>query len=313
MTIRATLARLCLGVMVLLALPASGQGFGYGAGVRDLYRVELTQARSERIGSYNSAPVVPPEIVDVEGLALSPNGTLFGVSDGLEVLVRINPATGRATRIGALTGIGTSQTGFDFGLTFTADGRLWLVSDTTRRLWEVNPASGAVRLVGSTGVQLSGLAARGNDVYAIGVTDTVLNAGDQGLYRLDTATAAATLIGLFAEPQPVVDAGLDFDADGRLWAVLDFNPRPIKALRTTELAEIDPATGAILSRRVMGNLVGDDLEGFAIAPPSAVGQPLPPTGGPSARAVNHLDTHGLGLLGLLLALVGLAVLARRAS
>lgn len=286
----------------LLALPGVGlaQSVGYASGLRDLYRVELEGGTSTRAGAYTQAPVVLPEVVDVEGLAFSPDGQLFGVADGLNALYRINPTSGRATRIGPLSGLPSSQNGFDFGLTFTSDGRLWLSSDTTRELWEVNPATGAVRRVGNLGVQISGLAARGNEVFGIGVTDSASSPGDQGLWRIDVETAAVTLIGRFEDPFPVVDAGLDFDAQGRLWAVLDFNPRPSKSIRTSELIRLDPATGAILERRVLSGLGGDDLEGLAIAPPSQ----SPAGSGPAAVPVPTLGWGGLLVLGILAGLAG---------
>ncbi len=301
MTIRA-LTRWTL-VSCLLALPglAAAQIVAYGSGLRDLYRIDLEAGSGTRAGAYTQAPVVPPEIVDIEGLAFSPDGQLFGVADGLNALYRINPTSGRATRVGPLSGLPASQSGFDFGLTFTADGRLWLSSDTTKQLWEVNPATGAVRLVGNLGVMISGLAARGNEVFGIGVTDTVSGPRDQGLWRIDVETATATLVGRFDDPFPVVDAGLDFDAQGRLWAVLDFNPRPpVKNFRTSELIRLDPATGAILERRVLSGLGGDDIEGLAITPPNLV-----PSGGPPrALPVPTLGWGGLLVLGLLAGAAG---------
>jgi streptogramin lyase len=291
----------------LLALPglAAAQVVAYGSGLRDLYRINLDAGAATRVGAYTQAPIVPPEVVDVEGLAFAPDGQLYGVADGLNALYRFNPTTGRATRIGPLTGLPSNQGGFDFGLTFTADGRLWLSSDTTKQLWEVNPATGAVRLVGNLGVMISGLAARGNEVFGIGVTDTVTSPADQGLWRIDVETATATLVGRFEEPFPVVDAGLDFDTQGRLWAVLDFNPRPVKNFRTSELVRLDPNTGAILERRVLSGLPTDDIEGLAIAPPNLV-----PTGTVAALPVPTLGWTGLLILGLLAGLAG-AWAARR--
>lgn len=300
MTIRALTRWMMLPCLLALPGLAAAQTIAYGSGLRDLYRIDLDAGGGNRAGAYTQAPVVLPEVIDVEGLGFSPDGQLVGVADGLNALYRINPTSGRATRIGPLTGLPTSATGYDFGLTFTADGRLWLSSDTTKQLWEVNPASGALRLVGDLGVQISGLAARGNEVFGIGVTDTVTNPGDQGLWRIDVEAGTAALVGRFSDPFPVVDAGLDFDAQGRLWAVLDFNPRPIKNFRTSELVRLDPDTGAILERRVLTGLGNDDIEGLAITPPNLV-----PTGtAPSAQPVPTLGWAGLLILGLLAGLAG---------
>lgn len=300
MTIRALTRWMMLPCLLALPGLVAAQTIAYGAGLRDLYRIDLDAGGSNRAGAYTQAPIVLPEVIDVEGLAFSPEGQLFGVADGLNALYRINTTTGRATRVGPLSGLPTTQSGFDFGLTFTADGRLWMSSDTTKQLWEVNPSTGAVRLVGNLGVMISGLAARGNEVFGIGVTDTVTGPADQGLWRIDVETATATLVGRFADPFPVVDAGLDFDAQGRLWAVLDFNPRPIKSFRTSELVRLDPATGAILERRVLSGLGNDDIEGLAITPPNLV-----PTGtAPAALPVPTLGWAGLLVLGLLAGLAG---------
>lgn len=290
---------LVLLALVLLPAAAIAQTLGYAAGLRDLYRINLETGELTKLGAYSQAPIVPPEIVDVEGLALAPDGQLYGVADGLDLLIRLNPGTGRSTRVGTLTVGALGASGLDYGLTFTADGKLWMSSDTAKALWEVNPATGATRLVGNLGVQISGLAARGNEVFGIGVTDTVTGPGDQGLYRINVQTATATLIGSFAEPAPVVDAGLDFDTQGRLWAVLDFNPRPVKNFRPTELAQIDPNTGQILSRRPLV-LTNDDLEGLAIAPPNLV-----PAGSPSLVAVPTMSFAGLMLLGLIALALGM--------
>lgn len=299
-TLRALTRTLLLPCLLVLPGLAVGQDVAYGAGLRDLYRIDLDAASGNRAGAYTQAPIVGPEVVDVEGLAIAPGGQLFGVADGLNALYRINPTSGRATRVGPLSGLPASQTGFDFGLTFTRDGRLWLSSDTSRQLWEVNPSSGAVTLVGELGARISGLAARGNEVFGIGVTDTVTGPGDQGLWRIDVGTGAATLVGAFSDPMPVVDAGLDFDAQGRLWAVLDFNPRPIKNFRPTELVRLDPETGAILERRVLAGIGSDDIEGLAITSPDLV----PSGGAPLAVAVPTLGWSGLLILGLLAGLAG---------
>lgn len=302
MTLRALTRAFALTCLLMLPGLAVGQVVAYGAGLRDLYRIDLDAATSNRAGAYTQAPIVGPEVVDIEGLAIAPGGQLYGVADGLNALYRINPASGRATRVGALAGLPATQTGFDFGLAFTADGRLWLSSDTSKQLWEVNPNSGAVTLVGNMGARISGLAARGNELFGIGVTDTVTGPGDQGLWRIDAVTGAATLIGAFSDPMPVVDAGLDFDEQGRLWAVLDFNPRPIKNFRPTELVRLDPDTGAILERRVLAGIGSDDIEGLAITSPDLV--PSGTGGAPVAVAVPTLGWSGLLILGLLAGLAG---------
>jgi hypothetical protein len=290
----------------LLALPSRGalaDPVGYAAGFSDLYRIDFATGQATLVGpiGYN----------DVEGLAFAPNGLLYAVADAsagsgsgvTDFLIRIDPATGAGVLIAPLAGLagqGVPGAGnsfeLDYGLAFTADGRLWLSSDTTSLLWEVTPGTGATRLVGSTGARITGLAARGNDLYGVSA------AGSESLYRINTGTGAATLVGSLGLSDRMYDAGLDFDANGRLWITIDYfsPPSGIPPLRN-DLAEIDLGTGALRNQRqVAGAGSGFDtvqMEGLAIAPPTASGnvQPAAPQVVP-----------GPGLPGLLL-LIGVAL------
>jgi hypothetical protein len=256
------------GLMALLPLSALAEPVGFIAGFDRLYRVDLATGQTTSVGliGFN----------DVEGLALDANGTLYGVADATfgegsaltDFLVRINTSTGEGSLVGPLSGLGGIGPGgnLDYGLALTCDGRLWLSSDTTRQLWEVNPANATTRLVGNTGQTISGLAGLGNELYGVSV-DTA-----PSLYSIDPATAQATLIGALNVGGDVADAGLDFDATGRLWAVLDPEPIDIGASR---FARIDPISGAgtIVSS---SNVAAVGMEGLAIAAPGACNvQPVP--------------------------------------
>lgn len=251
----------CCAVLMLLALApvALAQPLGYAVGNDTLYRIDLANGQTTRIGAFGFAGGVP--IQDVEGLALSSSGELYGVSDNLDVLLRINTSTGRATVVGALgtrgqgTGAGDN---LDYGLAFTCDGRLWMASDTVRQLWEVDPASGVARAVGALGAQISGLAASGNQLVGIGVRD------DSALYRIDTGAGRASEIGRLGLPTAAFDAGLDFDEQGRLWAVLDYDGD-----RRAELASVDPASGRASVVAQIAGTGTNDIEALAIGPPAA--------------------------------------------
>lgn len=293
----------------LLALLSQGvlaDPVGYAAGFSDLYRIDFGTGQANLVGpiGYN----------DVEGLAFSPGGQLFAVADATagsgsavtDFLIRVDPGTGAGTLVAPLAGLsgqGVPGAGsnfeLDYGLAFTGDGRLWLSSDTLGVLWEVNPGTGATRLVGTTGARITGLAARGNELFGVSA------AGAESLYRIDRDTGAATLIGSLGLAERMYDAGLDFDASGRLWITIDYfaPPSGIPPLRN-DLAEINTATGALLGMRsIVGAGSGIDtvqMEGMAIAPPTASGsvvdavpQPVP---GPAVPA--------LGLLALAAAAVG---------
>lgn len=294
---------LLAGLMALLPLAALAEPIGYAAGFDRLYRIDMATGQASAVG--------PIGFNDVEGLAISPGGVLYAAADATigtgsgqsDFLIRIDPNTGAGTLVGALSGLQNQGVpgaagGFelDYGLAFTADGRLWLSSDTINLLWEVDPRNGQTRLVGSTGARISGLAARGNDLFGVS------SAGGEGLYRIDRETGQATLVGALALPDTMYDAGLDFDANGRLWLTVDYfsPPTGLPPLRN-DLAEIDPETGAVLSlRTITGAGTGIDsaqMEGLAIAAPTL----------PLARATSPVPVNepwllaGLGTLMLAVA------------
>lgn len=301
---------LAASLMALLSHDALADPIGYAAGFSDLYRIDFATGQATLVG--------PTGFNDVEGLAFAPGGTLFAVADatagsgsGLtDFLIRINPSTGAGTLVAplsGLSGLGVPGAGsnfeLDYGLAFTADGRLWLSSDTLGTLWEVNPGNGMTRLVGATGARITGLAARGNELFGVSA------AGGESLYRINLATGVATLVGSLGLADRMYDAGLDFDAAGRLWVTLDYfsPPSGIPPLRN-DLAQINPDTGALSGlRAITGAGTGIDtvqMEGLALAPPalgtvSAGPAPVPGPGLP-----------GLSLLVLLAAAVGVRRLSQ---
>lgn len=257
-------------VLALLAGPslALADPIGYASGFNELYSVDVANGQAVRIGG-------PAAIGfnDVEGLAFAGNGELFGVADASRIvggsnsattdfLFTVSPLTGVGSLVGQLPGLqGQGTNGnLDYGLAFTCDGRLWLSSETTRQLWEVNPSTATVTLVGVSSASISGLAARGNDLYGISVDP------DPGLYRIDTATAASTLVGTLDVGGVVNSAGLDFDAAGTLWASLD----PVQ-VSPTRIARVDPATGRGTLVSEFSTSPGLGMRALAIAPPGACG------------------------------------------
>ncbi len=270
---------LAAAVLLSLFAPTAGAGpTGYAA------TFDPTSADSYRLLSIDLATGATTAVgrigfFDVEGLAVAPEGTIYAVADGNKTLITINPFNGHGTAVGGqngnlgLTGQGVGQfDSLDFGLTFSCDGSLWLSSDTTDKLWSVNRNTGKATLVGSLGKHMSGLAANADGIYGIGTT------GDDGLYRIDigSATAAATVspsatrigAGLGGQASSV-DAGLDFDSSGVLWAILDHSPPENN--RPSDIVQIDLNTGA--ARFIATTL--PEVEGLAIAPVRPCGLPMP--------------------------------------
>lgn len=290
---------LLTGLLLTLSLSVRAEPTGLGVGFSDLYRIDLASGQASRLGAIG--------FNDVEGLAIAPDGALFGVADlsagtgsaVSDLLVRIDTSTGRGSLVGVLPGLaGQGPDGnLDYGLAFTADGRLWMSSETTAQLWEVSPTSATVRRVGTLGAAISGLAARGDQLYGV-------SAGSSpGLYRIDRDSAGTTLIGLLSAGVVVDDVGLDFDAAGVLWASLD--PEPA-AEGLSKLVSIDLATGRANVISTAQANVG--IEGLAIAPPA----PANPGGGVIPGAVQPIPAVSSWSLALLLVLVaGVALLRFR--
>lgn len=299
-----------LAVLAILsaATGANAQTVGYAAGYDTLYRVTLETGAATAVGRFgavaNGAGTVP--ISDVEGLAFSPRGQLYAVSDARDLLVTVDTTTGQATVVGSLglRGQGGNQfDNLDFGLAFTCDGRLWLSSDVSRELWRVDPASGATTLVGKIDQPVSGLASWNGELYGIGVLDR------HNVYRIDTATAQATLVASLGTSFTVYDAGADFDAQGRLWITLDSlaPPEGLPSVYREELTRVDIANGMLDARVITGigsgiNIV--QMEALAIAPPScgngggAAVTAAVPAQSPWGLALMALALAGLGLFGL---------------
>lgn len=291
---RRSLQAAVLAVSAAMALPAAAQPLAYAVSFNTLYRIDLASGQTTLIGSTG--------FNDVEGLALSPGGVLFGIVDSTKTLITIDPQSGRGTAVGSgtgntgLTGQGVGQfDALDFGLAFTCDGRLWASSDTTRKLWQVDPATGQAQSARDLGAQITGLGASGDGLFGLGAQ------GDEGLYRIDTGTGAATKIGPLAANLTFADGGLDFDAGGQLWAILDY--RPPDDNRPSDIVRIDPDTG--VASFVSTTL--PEMEGLAIASVQACR-------GPGPVSAEHLAVPATGmasriLLALVMVLGGLATLA----
>ncbi len=297
----------------LLPMTATAAPLGYTAvGIQgdQLAEINMADGSLRIIGSMGGIGNVP--FADVEGMALDSKGRLFAVSDLAETLLRVDITTGAAAPIGPLFGLGLRGQGagpfnqLDFGLSFTCDGRLWLSSDAVKKLWEIDTFTGVAMLVGDTGVKISALAGYDNDLYGLGVDE------DEGLYQIDRETGAATLIGRTGLPYSFYDAGMDFDAEGNLWATLDFNPPPSgrnQDFRVSEIVQIDRETGLAGPPVLVQGASTIEVESLALAPTICV-EGVPPVD-PEPIIVDTLDQRLLALLAAVMLAIGMVAARRR--
>lgn len=250
---RRSLHAAVLALSAAVAMPAVADPLAYAVSFNKLYRIDLANGTTTLIGETG--------FNDVEGLALSHDGVLYGIVDSTKTLITIDKQTGRGAAVGGvngntgLTGQGVGQfDALDFGLAFTCDGKLWASSDTTKRLWQIDVANGHATSVGSLGAQITGLGADRGGLYGIG------SQGDEGVFRIDPVTATATKIGGLAPNLVFADGGLDFDASGRLWAILDY--RPPEDNRASDIVRIDLTTG----NATFVSTTLPEMEGLAITP-----------------------------------------------
>lgn len=291
--------RACLIAAVLSFASASlahAEPFAYGAAYDELYRVDLGSRVATYIGRTGNYAGTPLALLT--GLSFGPGNELYAVAGTQKSLVRINSSDASTTYIGnfGLAGQGQGQLdSLDLSMTYGCDGSFWMTSAINRDLWRVNAQSAAITRIGSTGRRITGLAMRNGILYGTGIGQ------DQGLYTIDTTTAAATLVGSFPGEIPWIDPS--FGADGALWATLSYNP-PFDR-EWSDLARFDVATGAMTN---LGPITGPaslryiSMKGLAVAPNTCV--PEDPDGGPAPAPLPAQSTWTLLLLGLLLALLG---------
>lgn len=266
MPLRAFIAALVF--VVALAPARAADTLAYSESFDTLFRVDLTAHTATKTGQ--ATPVGTTRFANIEGLTLTPGGALYGVSDGspTKTLLQIDPATGLATVVGVLTLPGGDTTGqLDLGMAATCDGKLWL-SSGTGLFWQIDPNTAAATLVGNLDAKITGLAARGNQVYGAG------SQTNNNLYSIDTNTGATTLLGAYGTSNYITTTSPGFDATGRLWAVLNYIPPPqgqSTFAEWSDLAQINLSTGALDNT---GSITGDaefqtdfygSLKGLAIA------------------------------------------------
>lgn len=249
-----------------IGLAVNSRGFLSEDQIHVLWRVDLSDGGVERIGQTG--------FLDMEGLALSPDGTLYGADDESKTLVTVSTATGFSSPVGGQAsnmGLPLAQP-MDFGMTFTCTGELLVSSDTEQTLFRASLDSGRLERIGapgSLGVPITGIASWGDAVYGIGQgitgTDGEFEADAPNLYRIDPEAGTAELVGSLGNAVlPYANAGLAFDESGVLWALTDRRANGVPDI-PSEILRIDLATGTA-TKSADAALVG--FESLAISAPA---------------------------------------------
>jgi hypothetical protein len=310
MSLRARPAAAALFAL-LAANAATAEPFAIAPAYDQIYRVDLATRTATLVGNnglFAGQPIV------LKGIAYAPNGSLFASSDNTKSLFRLDFLNSGPTFVGSLGLAGQGDPArldaMDLSYAVTCDGSAWLASGVTRKLWKVDPNTGFANYVGSTGARVTGLAARGRELFGAGDYE------NPSLFRIDTSTGAATSIGSFnVASNKISSVWPSFDSSGQLWAAVSYIPPPPPAANAfppdwSDLARLDPATGAMT---LLGPITGPEdlrsvpLFGLAIGPPA----PCPTGGVATPQPVPAGTPSSYFLLTALLALLASMSLRRR--
>ncbi len=299
-----------LTLVSLFAINANAAPMAYSVnsdsgnpGTQDsLYLIDLATGGQQRRGTLISGINTR---IDTEGLAISRDGTLWGIDDDSMTLFPINTASGTINFLDEIPLIGLPNGGGnDFGMTFSCNNSLYITSVATQTLYRLgmDGSSQVVGTVGALGVNISALAAYGSPTQLYGLGNGLLQNGSTdspNLYRIDTTTGIATLVGPLGPQASIYNqGGMGFDTGGNLWAITD---RRINAADPSEILQINVGTGAATLIATTGEV---GFESLAVAPPAACGYDYYPR-------IPTLDAAGRLLAVFILLFAGLTVLRRR--
>jgi hypothetical protein len=287
-----------------------------------LYLIDLVNGSGQRIGTLTSG-IVGDIRRDTEGLAFSPDGTLWGIDDNSRTLFPISTSSGTISladeiQLPAFPAGG----GNDFGMTFSCDGSLFVTSVATRTLYQLD-LEGNIQTVGAEGAlgaNISAIAAIGTPVqlYGLGNGQTQTGQTDSpNLYSIDANTGVATMIGpLGGQVGEYNQGGLAFDSIGDLWAITDRRiiNNSIENL-PSQIMNINMKTGIATVISNTGKIDGIGEVGFeslAIGSPSSCGD-IVARSGPMTEGIPTLSATSRLLAIFSLMLIGFTILRRRTS
>lgn len=274
-----------------------------------LHRIDLETGVATPIGKVMGLGDGPSGRADIEGLAFSPDGALWGVDEESRTLFPIDKGTGVVIS-GGDVGIGPLDAlrNNDFGMTFTCSGQLYLTSVVAESLYRVT-LDGTMTVVGAKGsldARISALAAWGNPARLYGLGNGSFGDGSadsRSLYLIDPNTGTTTLLGaLGPQAEDYLEAGMSFDDAGQLWALTDRGALGSQVLR------IDASNG---QAEAVSITTVNGFESLAVAPPGGCASDGRDTPHPDWYGIPALDQMGTLLLLFLVAGSGLLFLRQR--
>jgi len=206
--------------------------------------------------------------IDVEGLAFSLDGILYGIDDQAMTLFPLNPDNGMVQTTYEVSISGLPYGGKnDFGMTFACDGDLYITSVTRGALYHMG-LDGIATVIGNEGglgANISALAAYGDPVKLYGLgngLDANLKEDTPAIFEIDVASGIATQLFPLAV-DPYSEGGLSFDDSGMLWAITDRRDQ-IGAALPSQVLKIDLDTKTVTE---IGTTSETGFESLAITLP----------------------------------------------
>lgn len=273
-----------------------------------LHRIDLETGLATPVGALQVISTTTGVRSDIEGLAFDQDGVLWAIDEQEFRLFQISTESGIVRSQGDVPLDGLSdRIENDFGMTFTCDNELFISSVTSQSLYRLGLDGVATRvgMEGALGQNISALASWGQPAQLYGMGNGLDRDGardSRSLYRIDTQTGQATLVGSLGESAgDYYQAGLSFDAAGGLWALTD------RGTENSQVLRLDRNSGLAT---LASTASGPGFESLAVAPPAGC-QAVPPVDDFHHESIPTLDRLGQLIALLALLATGLTALHRR--